>query len=106
MKLIRDQPLPEDPDDLRALAVLYRQVVYISAAMLHGQRTQVYTKLTIEEFRQGEMGDSMLSCRRMGGKESGRYGPATAVFLQEDVEATTFFLETLRPHLPVLQSQP
>ena len=47
----------------------------------------------------------MLTCRRMGGKESGRYRPATAVFLQEDVEATAFFLETLRPHLPGLQSQ-
>ena len=46
----------------------------------------------------------MLNCRRMGGKESGKFGPTTAVFLEEDEEATTFFAETLRPHLPGMHS--
>ena len=86
--------------DIVAVAPTYRQVLYISAG-LHGQRTQVYAELTLEEFANARSRpDGPLAAVQMAGKEGAKYGPATAIFQPPGAESARYFLSHLRGHLP------
>ena len=68
----------EDPE---SIAPLFRQVLFINAGVMHVQRTQVYSQLTVAEFEQACRGPSgSYAAVRLAGKEAAMYGPATAVF--------------------------
>ena len=51
---------------------------------MHGQRTQVYSQLTVAEFEHARREPSgSYAAVRLVGKEAAMYGPATAVFLPQ-----------------------
>ena len=91
----------EGEGDIVAVVATYRQVLYISAGLLHGQRTQVYAEPTVEEFANARSRpDGSLAAVRMAGKEGAKYGPATAIFKPPEAEFARFYLSHLRGHLP------
>ena len=80
-----------------SVAATFRQVLFISVSVLHGQRTQVYSELTVDEFSKATRHpNGSRSAMRLAGKEAGKYGPATAIFPPQEVEFTEFFLSELR----------
>ena len=91
----------QDSDlNLESYAKTFRQVLFVSVGLMHGQRTQVYAELTLDEFKNAERyPNGSLAAVRLAGKEAAMYGPATAIFPPSEAKFAEFYVSHVRKHL-------
>ena len=92
--------------DLERDSMTFRQVLFISAAMPHGQRTQVYAELTVTEFetaRASPDGSRLESGLPSGWQGGGQIWPGDGHPPPPEVEFVEFYLWHLRHHLEFVE---